>query len=435
MADHARRDGLRHRDLLCRRGRRHERARTRARPDRPRGRRASRPFIRRGCSVVCARCARVPGPVRPAVQRRNHLYGGHVYRRAHHAHRPDDRRGRAGSRRVDRDLQRRRCTPHPLADRLHRACGRLLYPRLPRWLVRKQLHREAQRTCPRRPVHHPQHRDDAAGVWPGSNHAPAVPGRIRPRGHQRGGQPGNAREPPALGLARAAGHAAPDSGNPHLLRFSRYRHRPVQHRRDSAAGDARHPRAQHQQVAREQPQLDQREAHLHPRLRRDDEPGQRFHARRTADAPARQHARAEHAACPRRHTAGNLLWRAHERRRVRPDGAKGIQLPAGRDQQPDVIRRHGRHPGRRNPSPLAHRARAGRYRQASVQRRREGGQPPAHEAQRPRARRGPGAVPHLRSRSVHHHRRRRPAVVDDGRVHDLGELPVLPSLPARPGRR
>ena len=34
-------------------------------------------------------------------------------------------------------------------------------------------------------------------------------------------------EHPALGLARPAGHAAPDPGDSHLLRFPRYRHRPL----------------------------------------------------------------------------------------------------------------------------------------------------------------------------------------------------------------
>ena len=42
--------------------------------------------------------------------------------------------------------------------------------------------------------------------------------------------------------------------------------------------------------AREQPQLDQREADLHPRLRHDDEPGQRLHAGRAAGADAERHA-------------------------------------------------------------------------------------------------------------------------------------------------
>ena len=39
-----------------------------------------------------------------------------------------------------------------------------------------------------------------------------------------GEQSGYASEHPALGLARPPGHAAPDSGNPHLLRLPRHRH-------------------------------------------------------------------------------------------------------------------------------------------------------------------------------------------------------------------
>ena len=49
-----------------------------------------------------------------------------------------------------------------------------------------------------------------------------------------------------------------------------------------------------EQAAREQPQLDQREADLHARLRRHDEPGERVHAGRAADADPQQHAGPEH---------------------------------------------------------------------------------------------------------------------------------------------
>ena len=44
-------------------------------------------------------------------------------------------------------------------------------------------------------------------------------------------QPDHARQHPAVGLARAAGHAAPDPGDPHLLRLSRHRHRSLHDRR------------------------------------------------------------------------------------------------------------------------------------------------------------------------------------------------------------
>jgi len=102
-------------------------------------------------------------------------------------------------------------------------------------------------------------------------------GQRRCRGRHRQ-QPADTAEHPPLGLARAAGHAAPDPGDPHLLRFSRHRHRPLSDRRRDAAGDARRARAQRGEAAREQPQLDQREADLHARLRRDDEPRERLHA-------------------------------------------------------------------------------------------------------------------------------------------------------------
>ncbi len=147
-----------------------------------------------------------------------------------------------------------------------------------------------------------------------------------------------------------------------------------------------------------------------------------------------QHARPEHAAGADRHAAGNLLRRAHQHRRLRQDAPEGIQLPAGRDQQPHLVRGRRRHRRRRIPAALLHRARARRRRQASVQRRCPGRQPAADAAQPPRTCLDAGAIPHLRSRSLHRRRRRRAAVVDDGRVHHLGQLPLLAPLPARTDR-
>ena len=58
--------------------------------------------------------------------------------------------------------------------------------------------------------------------------AAAVSRRIRRRGGRRRQQPGDAPEHPPVGLARAPGHAPPDPGDPHLLRISRHRHRSLQ---------------------------------------------------------------------------------------------------------------------------------------------------------------------------------------------------------------
>ena len=85
--------------------------------------------------------------------------------------------------------------------------------------------------------------------------------------------------------------------------------------------------------------------------------------------------------------AGDLLRRADQHRRVREDAAEGIQLPAGRDQQPDVVRRHRRHRARRLlPPPARSRSIAATSpscRSATTSRR----QPAADAAQHPRARR------------------------------------------------
>ena len=76
----------------------------------------------------------------------------------------------------------------------------------------------------------------------------SVSRRCRRRSARRREQPGDAREHPAVGLARAAGHAAADSGDPHLLRLPRHRHRPLRTRRHRPPDDARGPRAEHRQL-------------------------------------------------------------------------------------------------------------------------------------------------------------------------------------------
>ena len=65
---------------------------------------------------------------------------------------------------------------------------------------------------------------------------------------------------------------------------------------------------------------------------------------------------------------GDLFRRADQHRRVREDAAEGIQLPAGPDQQPDVLRGQRRHRPRRIPAPHPDRVRPRRPRQAAVQR-------------------------------------------------------------------
>ena len=62
---------------------------------------------------------------------------------------------------------------------------RVLRARLAGGLVRERFHRQAERTGPRTSVHHAQHRDDPAGVRPGSHRAAVVPGRPRHRSHRR----------------------------------------------------------------------------------------------------------------------------------------------------------------------------------------------------------------------------------------------------------
>ena len=69
-----------------------------------------------------------------------------------------------------------------------------------------------------------------------------------------------------------------------------------------------------------------------------------------------------------RDAARDLFRRVDQYRRLRQDAAEGIQLSAGRDQQPHVLRRQGRHRHRWLSAPHDHRARSRRSREVAVQR-------------------------------------------------------------------
>ena len=293
--------------------------------------------------VADAGRARVPRTLRAPVRGPHDLRRRHLHRRARHADRHARRLLRARRGGADGRRQRGVRAAPALVDRVGRPRPRLLRRGERDRLVRQQLHRQAERAGARAALHRAQHRDDAAGVRARPHRAESVPRRRRRRGARPRAQSGDAAEHPAVGLARAAGHAAPDSGNPHLLRLSRHRHRPLQGRRIGAPDDARRARAQRREAAGEQPQLDQRKADLHARLRRDDEPGERLHAGRPADARPEQHADSEHDSRHQGDAAGDLFRRAHEHRRLREDAPEGVQLPAGRDQQPHLLRGQRRH--------------------------------------------------------------------------------------------
>ena len=124
--------------------------------------------------------------------------------------------------------------------------------------------------------------------------------------------------------------------------------------------------------------------------------------------------------------AGDLFRRADEHRRLREDAPEGVQLPAGRDQQPHVLRRQRRHRARRVLPPPADRARPRRPREAALQRRRDAGEPAVDAAQHSAARRRAGRiVSHLRSRPLRGDRRGRPDLLDAGRLYDVRLVPLL----------
>ena len=133
------------------------------------------------------------------------------------------------------------------------------------------------------PVHHAQHRDDAAGVRARSA---SSSGRSRPRPASRRSTLANNQA--TLQNIRLWDWRALQDTLRQIQEIRTYYDFPdididrYDDRRHAAADDARRARAERRAAAREQPQLDQREADLHARLRRHDESGQRLHARRAA---------------------------------------------------------------------------------------------------------------------------------------------------------
>src|SRR5258707_911605 len=121
-------------------------------------------------------------------------------------------------------------------------------------LVRQRLYRRTEPAGARATLHCTQYRNDTAGL----RARPRRDARISRRHWNRGGgigqQPDDAREHQAMGLARLAGYASPDSGNPDLLRLSGYRHRSISDRRLGPPDDAGRPRTQSWKTNAQQPQ-------------------------------------------------------------------------------------------------------------------------------------------------------------------------------------
>ncbi len=150
-----------------------------------RGNRAAR--VPRHLVLACvppagARRARVSLPLRSAVRRPHHLLRRRLHRGPRGHPGADRRVGGPCARRPGRDLQRARTAAAGGSPRGARTCRGRLRRAHCRFLVRRRLRREAQPAGARTPLHHAQHRHDAAGLRPGANPGAGLPGRVRPRG-------------------------------------------------------------------------------------------------------------------------------------------------------------------------------------------------------------------------------------------------------------
>src|SRR5262245_35398738 len=97
-------------------------------------------------------------------------------------------------------------------------------------------------------------------------------------------------EHPPWGLARLAGYAPSDSGNPHVLRLRGCGYRPVYDRRPPKRHDAGGARVEPREAALRLSELDQRTVDLHTRLWCDDESRQPIHEGGSAAACPVQYA-------------------------------------------------------------------------------------------------------------------------------------------------
>ena len=143
----------------------------------------------------------------------------------------------------------------------------------------------------------------------------------------------------ALGPPAAAADLRADPGNPDVLRLRLGPQRPLQDQRRVPADHAVGARAQLREPA--EPQLDQRAAHLHARLRRDAGPGEPGDAGRPAGA-VHQGPAAAVVGGPHGHRAEHLLRPAVQRPRVREDEGPRVPLPEGRRQRLHHLRGAGR---------------------------------------------------------------------------------------------
>ncbi|PYP99686.1 MAG: hypothetical protein DMF82_24130, partial [Acidobacteria bacterium] len=206
----------------------------------------------------------------------------------------------------------------------------------------------------------------------------------------------------ALGPPAAARHLPAAPGDAHLLRLRVGR-----------------PRAELREPA--EPELDQRAADLHARLRPDPGSGEPGDARGAA-RPLHQEHPARVGGGPQGHRAQHLFRRAVERPRLRADAHEGVPLPAGRGQRHHGVRGRRRRPPRR---PFRQAALRGSLRRAedAALGRPDPGQPRALSPPHRGARAPHRAVPDLRPRSLPGDRGQ-PAGVGAGRLHDERALPL-----------
>ena len=272
------------------------------------------------------------------------------------------------------------------------------------------------------PLHRPRHRIHAPGLRARPLRGARVLRRRGPEPRRHSRQRRHHAQRPAVGPQAAAHHLRAAPGNPHLLRLRARGQRPLLDQWRLSPGLALAARARHLQPA--QPHLDQRAPHLHARLRAVPGPRERIHQRGPAGALHQEHSARLHDLARRSRGRKSITARCPTIIASCNTEAQEFDYPAGDKNVYTNYQGEGGIPVEQLLAAAALCAALRRNEDPAFQRH-PPRKPPDDLPPGSRPRRAPDALPALRPRPLHGHRRRWLARLDAGRLHNLRQVSLL----------